>query len=159
MKVVVIHGSPRRKNSATYKIADHIVNGMKKKNSDVEEFFLADMKINHCVGCFTCWTKTPGKCIHNDDMEQILESIKKADLVIHASPLYYFDVTGLFKNFTDRQLPLIQPYLVDHGDTTGHPYRGEGQHPKVFLVSVCGFQKGPILMLSLLDTRNHMVKE
>ncbi len=139
MKAVVILGSPRRKKSASYKIAERLIRGMKKNGADVDEIFLVDKNINPCIGCYTCWTKTPGQCVHKDDMVEILEKIRNADLVIHSTPLYYYDVTGIFKNFTDRQLPLVQPYLVARGDTTGHPIRGDKPHPKVFLISVCGF--------------------
>jgi putative sterol carrier protein len=139
MKVVVIHGSPRRKNSATYKITERVIIGLKKKGATVEEIMLADKNIKHCIGCYTCWTKTPGVCVHKDDMVEILPKLQDADLIIHASPLYYYDVTGLFKNFVDRNLPLIEPWLIERENATGHPFRGGGEHPKVFLVSVCGF--------------------
>lgn len=139
MKTLVIYGSPRRKLSASYKVTQRVIEGLKKGGSTIEEVMLADKNIKHCIGCFTCWTKTPGVCVHKDDMPGILEQIRNADLVIHASPLYFYDVTSLFKTFCDRQLPLAEPWLIKHGDHTTHPYRGDKEQAKTFLVSVCGF--------------------
>ena len=54
--------------------------------------YLKDKDIKHCSGCFTCWTKTPGKCIHKDDMEELLHKISQADVIVYATPLYYYTV-------------------------------------------------------------------
>ncbi|MFX1237107.1 MAG: hypothetical protein ACFE8P_05235, partial [Promethearchaeota archaeon] len=61
-KALIIYGSPRIRESASYHIGEYFSRGLNKAGTIVEEIFLAKKKINHCIGCYTCWTKTPGKC-------------------------------------------------------------------------------------------------
>jgi len=139
MKALVVYGSPRHKKSASYHIGQNFANGLRRAEVQVEEIMLSKQKINHCIGCFTCWTKTPGKCIHNDDMVNNLPKLQEANLIVFATPLYIYNVTGLLKNFLDRQIPLLEPYLIERGEATSHPRRGKHIDQKVFLISVAGF--------------------
>jgi putative sterol carrier protein len=100
---------------------------------------LSKQKINHCIGCFTCWTKTPGICIHNDDMAENLPKLQEANLIVFSTPLYIYNVTGLMKDFLDRQIPLIKPDLIEKEGKTSHPRRRPYVDQKVFLISVAGF--------------------
>ena len=62
-----------------------------------------NQKIKHCIGCFTCWTKTPGNCIHKDDMtKELFPKWLKSDLVVYATPLYHYTVNAEMKAFIDR---------------------------------------------------------
>ena len=98
------------------------------------------MNIKPCTGCYTCWTKTPGECIHQDDMTDLRLKFRKADLVVLASPLYIFNVTGIMKTFLDRLLPIVKPYmLIDSGETK-HPHRYPEDKQQGFVVfSAAGF--------------------
>ncbi len=139
MEALIVYGSPRHKKSASYHIGQNFANGLRRAGVQVEEIMLSKQKINHCMGCFTCWTKTPGKCIHNDDMVNNLPKLQKANLIVFSIPLYIYNVTGLLKNFLDRQIPLLEPYLIEKGEATSHPRRGVPKDQKVFLISVAGF--------------------
>jgi multimeric flavodoxin WrbA len=139
MKALIIYGSPRHKKSASYHIGENFAKGLRRAGVQVDEIILSKQKIHHCIGCFTCWTKTPGVCIHKDDMVQNLPKLQKANLIVFATPLYVYNVTGLLKNFLDRQIPLLEPYLVEKGEATGHPRRDTPEDQKVFLISVAGF--------------------
>jgi multimeric flavodoxin WrbA len=61
------------------------------------------------MGCFSCWNKSPGKCVLADDMAALIEKIIHADVLIWSFPLYYFSVPGGLKNLIDRQLPMNLP--------------------------------------------------
>ena len=139
MKALIVYGSPRHKKSASYHIGENFANGLRRAGLHVDEIMLSKQKIHHCIGCFTCWTKTPGVCIHKDDMVENLPKLQKANLIVFSTPLYIYNVTGLLKNFLDRQIPLIKPDLVEKGGRTSHPRRGEPIDQKVFLISVAGF--------------------
>lgn len=66
MKVLALNSSPRSDaESYTFTMLHHLVDGMREAGAAVEVVNLHEKKIRNCIGCFTCWTKTPGQCIHN----------------------------------------------------------------------------------------------
>ncbi len=138
---LVVFGSPRGAKGFTYKALNRFQEGTRDGGINSEIIFLKDHKIRPCIGCYTCWSKTPGVCVHKDDMASLLEKVKEADLVIYAQPLYVFTVPGITKNFLDRQIPLLEPFLIERPDgSTGHPHRYNGDNrSRMLLFSVCGF--------------------
>ena len=141
-KVVVFDGGPRGKaHSKTTFMVDQFLAGAKDAGAEVVVHKLAEYKIHPCTGCFTCWTQTPGSCIFNDDMTDLRNQYRDADLVVFASPLYIFSVTGVMKNFMDRLLPLMKPYmLLDEQGYTKHPDRYPEKGTQGFVVfSAAGF--------------------
>lgn len=140
MRAMIVYGSPRGVNSASHRLGSKFVQGLKENGWEVDEIMLSQINIKHCIGCYTCWTKTPGVCVINDDMAEILPKYENLDLLIIASPLYYFNVTGLMKDYIDRQLPLVTPYLVKSGNSTTHDARSHSlEKMKTIVISVCGF--------------------
>ncbi|MDY7002189.1 MAG: flavodoxin family protein, partial [Thermodesulfobacteriota bacterium] len=139
-KILVIQGSPRGKRGHTDTCLDRFLEGVREEGLEPEIFYLHKMNIKPCVGCFNCWVETPGVCVHkNDDMPDLLDKIRQADVVVHAFPLYIFTVPGIAKNFLDRSIPLIKPFLVKGANgLTGHPHRGD-KPMRLVLMSVCGF--------------------
>ncbi len=140
-KIVVFDGGPRNtKFSKTTFMVNHFCRGAKSAGAEVEYVKLKDMKINSCTGCYTCWTKTPGECIFKDDMTDLRLKFRKADLIIFASPLYIFNVTGIMKNFLDRILPNMKPYMLIEEGLTRHPHRYPEDKQQGFVVfSAAGF--------------------
>jgi multimeric flavodoxin WrbA len=151
---VVVYGSPRLKRSGSFHLGENFVLGLKKGGVSIEEIMVHKKTIKPCLGCFTCWTKTPGKCVHHDDMEEILPILDRADLIVYAIPLYIYSVPGPVKMFLDRQLPLAEPYLVEKDGITSHPRRNKGKTLKVFILSVAGFPE-----LSHFDAMISMYKK
>ena len=139
MKILAINGSPRGKRSNTDRILQPFLEGAREAGAETETVYLKDKKINYCLGCFTCWTKTPGVCVHKDDMPELLEKMRWADTVVYATPLYVFTVTAQMKAFMDRHIPLLDPHIVQRGDQYIHPSRYESHNRKVVLISNCGF--------------------
>ena len=73
MKVLALNSRLRRGGqSKTAIMLSCLVAGMRDAGAEVEVVNLREKRIKHCIGCFTCWTKTPGKCIHQDDMSREL---------------------------------------------------------------------------------------
>jgi len=140
--IVVFDGGFRsNKLSKTTFMLNHFIDGAKQAGANVEYFKLKDYNIKECSGCYTCWTKTPGKCIFKDDMTMFRKKYREADLVVFASPLYIFNVTGIMKTFMDRLLPVLQPYMLmnENGDTM-HPDRFPEKGEQGFVVfSAAGF--------------------
>ncbi len=140
-KIVVFDGGPRStKYSKTTFMVKHFCRGAKSAGAEIEYVKLKDMKINSCTGCYTCWTKTPGECIFQDDMTDLRLKYRKADLIIFASPLYIFNVTGTMKNFLDRIIPNMKPYMLIENGETKHPHRYPEDRQQGFVVfSAAGF--------------------
>jgi multimeric flavodoxin WrbA len=141
MKVLAFNSSARPVGqSKTLLVLSRLVKGMAEAGAEVEIVNLREKKINDCIGCFTCWTKTPGACIHQDDMtRELFPKWMAADIVIYASPLYHFTVNAAMKRFIERTLPVLKPYLIRKNikEGTTHPLRGP--HPAAVFVSVAGF--------------------
>jgi multimeric flavodoxin WrbA len=69
MKVLAINSSPRSHGiSKTGILLDALAKGMREAGAETEIVQLLKKSVRNCIGCYTCWTKTPGICTHNDDM-------------------------------------------------------------------------------------------
>lgn len=139
-RILAINASPRGKSGNTDRLLRSFLQGAAGTNATVETVYLRSTKIHHCSGCLTCWTTTPGMCAHKDDMPALLEKIRQAEILVYAVPLYAYSVTGLMKNYLDRNLPLVLPYLVSDHDQYVHPMRHPEAWPKkLVVISTCGF--------------------
>ena len=138
MKILALNSSPRGDGeSKTELMLNSLVEGMRSAGAEVEVIDLRKKKVNNCAGCFSCWTKTPGTCIHKDDMTQeLFPKWLESDLVVLASPLYHFTVNAEMKTFIERTLPVLEPFFLQHNGRTHHPLRG--QPPKTVILSVAG---------------------
>ncbi len=139
MKITAFNGSPRGKAGNTHIIVEEFLKGAEEAGAETENILLNKKKIRECIGCFDCWTKTPGECIIKDDMDELMEKFVSSDIVVMASPLYTDNVSGLMKIFMDRMIPIIEPYFVrDENGETRHKKRYE-KYPKIAVISNCGF--------------------
>ena len=102
-------------------IINEFIKGAKEAGAKVEVVLLAEKEINNCIACVKCWTKTPGKCALKDDMAGLLAKFMQSDLVVMATPVYIYNVTGMMKTFLDRMMPILDPHLVKmENGYTGH---------------------------------------
>lgn len=101
-KIIVISSSPRRGgNSDT--LCDEFIRGAKEAGNDAEKIFLGDHHINFCSGCGVC--NTTHKCVQKDDMAGLLDKVVAADVLVLATPVYFYSVCGQMKTFIDRCVP------------------------------------------------------
>jgi multimeric flavodoxin WrbA/putative sterol carrier protein len=139
MKVYAINSSARvGGHSRTEMMLDYLIHGMRSAGAEVEVVNIFKQKINYCIGCFTCWTKTPGVCVHQDDMtKEIFPKYMDSDLSILATPLFHYTVNANMKTFIERTLPCALPFFEIRDGVTRHPLRRES--PPVVVLSVAGF--------------------
>ena len=92
MKIAILNGSPRKENTAA--MIDAFKEGAEEAGHEVEVLHVGKMKINGCLACEYCHTKGEGKCIQKDDLEKIMPAYLESDMLVFASPIYYFAPTA-----------------------------------------------------------------
>ena len=100
-KIIILNGSPR-KTGNTSALTAEFKRGAEESGNEVKEFFLGQMKINGCLGCWHGGKDQEHPCMQRDDMDKIYPAYKEADIVVLASPLYYWFISGFLKNAFDR---------------------------------------------------------
>ena len=98
-KVLIINGSNRVGGNTDMLLAN-LISGIKSTDVSETQYFLRNKIIKDCRGCYFCYKN--GFCSTKDDMQEIHNEIQNSDLMILASPMYYWGVTGLMKTFIDR---------------------------------------------------------
>ena len=106
-KIVILNGSPR-KNGNTSALTAEFKRGAEEAGNTVTEFHLSDMNINGCLGFWRGGKDAAHPCAQRDDMEQIYPAYREADVVVLASPLYYWFVSGFLKNAFDRLFAIAE---------------------------------------------------
>ena len=140
MHLLAFSGSPRKEKGATDRVLEHFLAGAKAAGALVEKIFVSEKKINYCGGCLNCWLVHPGKCIHQDDMTDILKKLDEADLLVYASPIYVDGVSGQMKTLMDRHVTACLPYIEYENGHMRHPRRSQKDlQRKMVFISVCGF--------------------
>ena len=99
MKIVVLQGSPNKKGS-TFILADCFRQGAEAAGHTVEMIDVAHAKIHPCTGCVHCGYEGP--CVQKDDVESIRKKILGADMLVFATPLYYYGMSAQLKTLIDR---------------------------------------------------------
>lgn len=99
-KVLVISSSPRREGNSDL-LCNQFLNGSKEAGHTAEKIFLKDKKINYCTGCGTCIDRQK-KCSQKDDMTEVLDKMVTADVIVMATPVYFYTMCGQMKTLIDR---------------------------------------------------------
>lgn len=154
MKFTIFNGSPRGKKGNTHFIVKEFSKGVEQAGAEVENIFLVKKKIRPCRGCLTCWIKTPGICVINDDMAELIQKFDESDIVVFATPVYVDNVTGIMKNFMDRLVAGADPHFEkDEGGECVHISNSE-KPAKLVIISNCGFpEQSHFQVLELLFKR------
>jgi multimeric flavodoxin WrbA len=117
MNVVCLLGSPRLTgNSAT--AAKRFCDAAEKKGATIQTFALNKLHYRGCQACMTCKTKLD-RCVIQEDLTQVLDSVQQTDILVMSSPVYYGDVSSQLKGFIDR----TYSYLTPDYPTSAQPSR------------------------------------
>ena len=146
MKILAINGSPKGKRSNTWRLTSAFLEGITVKEessgsspTEIETLNIGSLNLKPCLGCFSCWSKTPGECCIRDDMQGVINKILWADVVVWSFPLYYFGLPGQLKTLIDRQLPMSLPFMSTETESGGHPSRYDMSGKRTVVISTCGF--------------------
>ncbi|MFH1092321.1 MAG: flavodoxin family protein, partial [Pseudomonadota bacterium] len=139
MKIFAINGSPNMKQGMTHKLLEIFLDGAREAGAEIDYVFLQKEKIEYCLGCFSCWLKHPGRCVHKDDMPGLLERFKGSKYFVIGTPLYVDGMTAQTKTFIDRLICMGDPHFEMVDGHFRHLKTHGGLAPELVLVSVCGF--------------------
>lgn len=121
--IVIVSSSPR-KNGNTEALVSKFEQGALDNGNVVTKIALRDIKVDYCKGCFYC--QKADKCIINDDINGLLDTVQNADVICFATPVYYYSMNGQLKTFIDRLNTLFRRknnfkeiYLLTASDDEG----------------------------------------
>ncbi|MBE6039517.1 MAG: flavodoxin family protein [Clostridiales bacterium] len=127
MKITILNGSPRKENTAA--MAEAFAEGAREAGHEVEILQVGKMKINGCLGCEYCHTKGEGKCVQKDDMDKVIPAYMDSDMLVFATPVYYFDMTAQLAAAIQRVYCIGKPAKATKAAmliSSGSPGTGEG---------------------------------
>lgn len=101
-KVLVISASPRKKGNSDL-LCDEFIKGAVTAGNEVEKVFLSDLKINYCTGCGVC--NNTSRCVLTDDMKAVLDKMVAVDVIVLATPVYFYTMDAQLKTLIDRTVP------------------------------------------------------
>ena len=110
MKITCVKGSPRV-NGNSSRLADYFLKNFENPENEIEIFNLNQLDYNGCQGCQMCHTDSE-RCVVDDDLQKVLESVRKSDMLVLASGVYYRDTTSQVKGFIDRTYSYYVPDFV-----------------------------------------------
>ena len=101
MKILAISASPRKGGNSDV-LCDEFLKGAAESGHEVWKIRLAEKRIAPCLACYGC--AETHVCVRNDDMAEVLEALKAADVIVLASPVYFYSVCAQMKTMIDRCL-------------------------------------------------------
>ncbi len=99
-KVLILSGSPRRGGNSDL-LCDEFLRGAAEAGNQAEKIFLRDRRIAPCNACYYC-TQSGGRCAISDDMGEVLDKMQAADVIVMASPVYFYSIDAQMKALIDR---------------------------------------------------------
>lgn len=122
-KVLVLSASPRKGGNSDL-LCDQFIAGALEAGNLAEKIIVQEKNINFCRGCLTCQSNG-GECVQNDDMAKILDTIIQADVLVMATPVYFYNMDAQMKVLIDRTCPRYteisnkKVYLIATSTDTG----------------------------------------
>lgn len=135
MKVLVLNGSETAKSTVDT-VSDYLVDFLRIKGHEVDVLVLRDQDIGSCLGCFSCWLRTPGKCVINDAASDLPKKFMQSDAVFLLTPVTFGMYSYQLKKALDRYAcPLLLPFFTKIDGETHHKLRYE-KYPIVVAIGV-----------------------
>lgn len=120
MKKVLIVSTSLRAGSNSELLAKEAYRGAVESGNEAEFVSLKDKEIKFCIGCLAC--QKTNKCSIKDDMEELTKKVQESEVIIFATPIYYYEMSGAMKTFLDRCNPL---------------YGQDNRFKDVYLIATC----------------------
>ncbi len=99
-------------------LSDRKFNFLNQQYPTIQFIDVSRLNIANCVGCFGCWTKTPGKCVIRDDAVKVYPQIAASDRILYVSKIKYGGYDTVMKTMLERSIPVQQAFIrLLHGET------------------------------------------
>lgn len=173
-KVLILSGSPRKGGNSDL-LCDAFMRGAMESGNEVEKIRVASKKVAPCSACYYC--KNGGQCVHKDDMAEILQKMIDADVLVLASPVYFYSINAQLKAVIDRTvarwlevknkefyyIATMADETVSSADTTLACFRGyadcvEGAVEKGVIIGSGVYESGTIRNTPEMNTAYEMGK-
>lgn len=175
-KVLILSGSPRKGGNSDI-LCDEFMLGAQEAGNEVEKIRVAGRKVAPCSGCYYC-RDHGGACVHRDDMAEILQKMIDADVIVLASPVYFYSIDAQLKAVIDRTVArwlevknkefyyivTMADEFLDSADTTLACLRGyadcvEGAVEKGVLIGNGVYEPGKVKDSPVLEQAYRMGKD
>jgi len=156
MRIIIINDK-ENKVVSTEILNESLKNFFLGRKLDIDLIEVSRVDTAPCMGCFSCWIKTPGECVIKDKIEEINMKIINCDLVIYVTPIVFGQYGRNMKNVIDRGLHKVLPFFKKYGGRTVHPPRYD-KYPVEYVIGCAhGSQKDGIEIF--LDTHKKYRRE
>ena len=119
MRITILNGEPDP-GSAFHAYVHAVAGHLTAAGHEVTTFDLRELDLKGCVGCWSCWVKTPGECARADDSARICRTVIHSGLLVLASQVTLGFTGVLLKRAVDQMIPLLHPHLIIQGFETHH---------------------------------------
>ncbi|MCK5585341.1 NAD(P)H-dependent oxidoreductase [Candidatus Bipolaricaulota bacterium] len=137
-KSVAVYYSSSAESGNTARLLAAFMRGIERGGDSTETFAVKDLNISPCTGEFHCWFKAPGQCHIQDDMQNLYPTLREADTLILATPVF-IPLPGEMQNLLNRLCPLIEPELETREGRTRGRMRKDVSISRITLVSSSGW--------------------
>ena len=104
--VLVISASPRKESNSDL-LAREFARGARETGHTVERISLIKKSLQFCKGCLVCQSKKDGRCVMRDDADAIVQKMARTDVLVFATPIYFYEMSGQLKTLLDRTNPIF----------------------------------------------------
>lgn len=105
-QVLILSTSPRQGGNSDA-LAEAFAQGAGAAGHAVEKICLQDKTIGFCRGCLSCQRRRDGRCVMQDDADAIVQKMAAAQVIVFATPIYFYEMCGQMKTLLDRSNPLF----------------------------------------------------
>jgi multimeric flavodoxin WrbA len=137
--VTIVNGSPKMEKGNTAFLLTPFIAGLHKAGANTKLVYASGIQIKPCsCGQMVCWSRTPGVCIHNDEMSALYQPLKLSDILIIATPVYT-PLPGAMQEFINRLCPLLDPRLRFENGRSQAQFRTDVKIKKIGLLAASGW--------------------
>jgi len=143
MKILALDASPNAAKGNTALVLERFLDGAMRAGASVERVGIYEQHIEPCLACHDCWYRTPGFCVHKDDMSGLLDKMSAADCWVISCPVHVGGMAEGLVRTMERTLPLLSPMFEVRPDgKTGHVTSPMNKGKTTVLISTSGYWEG-----------------